>query len=114
MTIKNTFQGAIVLFIQLEQGSAGYSLYQGYDFIGMSGKTFCGYSERLNKYNGLFLTTILDLERNKFSYSRSWTGDRLLKTNILLPAIKINETDFEPDWDFMENYIKTLKFANII
>lgn len=114
MIIKNTFQGAIVFFIQLKQGSVGYSLYQGYDFIGMSGKTSCGYSERLNKYNGLFLTTILDLERNKFSYGRSWIGDRLLKTNILLPAIKIDETDFEPDWDFMENYIKTLKFANII
>ncbi len=109
------FKGQLYFFIQLKQGSAGYSLYQGYDFIGMSEKTSCRYSERLNKYNGLFLTTILDLERNKFSYGRSWIGDRLLKTNILLPAIKIiDETDFEPDWDFMENYIKTLKFANII
>ncbi len=106
-------KGNCIVFIQLGQGSAGYSLYQRNDFIGMNGKTACGYNNNLNKYNGLFIVSILDLERPKFSFGRSWTGDRLISTSIKLPTKEINGK-YEPDWKFMENYIKSLRYSKSI
>ncbi len=103
-------KGNCVLFIQLGAGSAGYTTYQEDDFIGMSGKTSCGYNNNLNKYNGLFLVTILDQERAKFSFGRSWTGDRLRFTKIKLPVDK----NGEPNWQFMEDYIKSLPYSSNI
>ena len=100
-------KGNCIVFIQLGAGSAGYTTYQENDFIGMSGKTSCGYNNNINKYNGLFLVTILDQERPKYSFGRSWTGDRLISTKVKLPADK----NGNPDWKFMEEYIKTLPYS---
>lgn len=100
-------KGNCIVFICLGAGSAGYALYQGGDFIGMSGKTMCGYNPNLNQYNGIFLATILSKERPKYSFGRSWTGDRLKKTRIKLPATPSGE----PDWQFMEDYIKSLPYS---
>ncbi len=103
-------KGNGIVFIQLGAGSAGYTTYQEDDFIGMSGKTSCGYSDKINKYNALFLVTILDRERPKYSFGRSWTGERLVSTKIKLPTDKKGG----PDWQFMEDYIKSLPYsANI-
>lgn len=103
-------RGNCIVFICLGAGSAGYALYQGGDFIGMSGKTMCGYNPNLNQYNGIFLATILSKERPKYSFGRSWTGDRLKKTRIKLPVTPSGE----PDWKFMEDYIKSLPYSKNI
>lgn len=100
-------EGNKIVFIQLGQGSSGYSLYQGDNFIGMSGKTSVGYNEHLNPFVGMFLVTILDKERPKYSFGRSWTGNRLKRTKIKLPADHMGE----PDWQFMEDYIKSLPYS---
>ncbi len=120
--------GNCIVFIQLGAGSAGYANYIESDFIGMSGKTSCGYIDGvMNKYIGLFLATILCLERPKYSFGRSWTGERLNETMINLP-IKHNddgtpyvdkthqysENGYVPDWEFMENYIKSLPYGDRI
>lgn len=111
-------KGNCIVFINLGQGSAGYSLYQNKDFIGMSGKISIGRNKNINKYNALFIVTILDLERPKFSFGRSWTGKRLLETKIKLPAIKTTNEEgkqiIEPDWIFMEDYIKSLELSEMI
>ncbi|RLA06711.1 MAG: SAM-dependent DNA methyltransferase [Gammaproteobacteria bacterium] len=100
-------QGNCIVFIQLGAGSAGYTTYQENKFIGMSGKTSCGYNNKLNKYNALFLVAILDQERPKFSFGRSWTGNRLTSTKIKLPV----DNQGNPDWQFMEDYIKSLPYS---
>lgn len=61
---------------------------------------------RINVYIGLFLKTILQLERYRFNYSRKMGSDRLAQFKIKLPAIKD-----EPDWRFMEDYIKSLPYS---
>lgn len=104
-------EGNCIVFIQIGAGSAGYALYQGKRFIGMQGKTICAYSIHLNKYNGLFLATILSKERPKYSFGRSWTGDRLLNTQVLLPAVEVSTDVFMPDWIFMERYMKSLPYS---
>lgn len=97
-------RGNCIVFIHIGDGSGGYSIYQPDDFIGMSGKTSCGYSEHLNKDNALFIITILDKARYKYCFGRSWTGDRFENTKILLPSI-----DGKPDWDYMTDYIQERK-----
>ena len=98
-----------IVFIQLGDGSGGYSTYQADPFIGMSGKTSVGYASALNKYNALFIVTILDMQRYKYSFGRSWTGKRFDNTKIYLPS-KYDS----PDWQFMEEYIKSLPYGDCL
>ncbi len=118
-------KGNCIVFVNLGAGSAGYANYIKEDFIGMSGKTTCGYNSHLNEWNGLFIATCLCQERPKYSFGRSWTGDRLKDTIIKLPiqrdmssnpVIDANKTysdeGYIPDWQFMEDYIKALPYGD--
>lgn len=100
-------KGNCVIFICDGQGSVGFNNYIDEDFIG-STTLMAGYNKNLNKYNGLFITTILDLERDKFSFGRK-RKKTLAQTVIKLPSL--NNT---PDWDYMEKYIKDLQFSDLI
>ena len=102
-------EGNGIVFIQLGDGSGGYSTYQSDAFIGMSGKTSVGYASSLNKYNALFIVTILDMQRYKYSFGRSWTGKRFNNTKIYLPSM-----NNKPDWQFMEDYIKSLPYGDCL
>lgn len=55
----------------------------------------------------MFLTTIIRLEKYRFSYGRKWHLERMEKSEIRLPATD----DGEPNWEFMKNYIKKLPFS---
>ena len=100
-------KGNCIVFIGDGQGSVGYSNYINRDFIGTTNLT-AGYNKHLNKYNGMFLVTILDLERPRYSFGRKWSA-RIADTIIRLPAK--NNT---PDWTYMEKYIKSLPYSDKI
>lgn len=100
-------KGNCVVFIGNGQGSVGYTNYMNQDFIGTADLTV-GYNENLNQYVGLFLVTLLDLERPKYSFGRKWSA-RIADTVIRLPA-----KDGFPDWDYMERYIKSLPYSDRI
>ena len=99
-------KGNCIVFIGDGQGSVGYSTYQEEDFIGSTTLSM-GRNEKLNKFNAIFLITLLDKERFKYSFGRKWNGEKLKNTKIKLPADK----DDMPDWEFMENYIKSLPYS---
>lgn len=101
-------KGNCIIFICDGQGSIGYSNYMNEDFIG-STTLSVGYNEHLNKYVGLFIVAILDLERPKYGYGRKYRNT-LLTTEIRLPV----DANGEPDWKFMENYIKSQHYADMI
>ncbi len=61
----------------------------------------------LNKYNSLFLRTVLSLEKYRFNYGRAFKRDIVINHKIKLPV----KSDGSPDWDFMEKYIKSLPFS---
>ena len=61
-----------------------------------------------SKYIGLFLVAILRLEKAKYSYGRVLDKDRLKYTKIKLPTDK----NGNPDWIFMENFIKSLEYSS--
>lgn len=96
-------KGNCILFICDGQGSVGYTNYIDRDFIATV-NIVAGYNSNLNPYVGLFLVTVFDLERPKYSYGRKWKT-HLADTKVLLPAL---ESSGEPDWQYMEDYIKSL------
>lgn len=61
-------------------------------------------NKNLNRYNALFLCTILKLEKPKYSYGRKAKNDKVFDTIIKLPY----KNNFEPDWDYMSQYVKDL------
>lgn len=66
-------------------------------------------NKNLNKYISLFLITIMKLDQYRFSYGMTAKKGRLEKFSIKLPT-KNNQPDFE----FMENYIKSLPYSSSI
>lgn len=93
-------------------GSVGYAFYQPvtftctHDVNPLYLKTKWGVE--MNKYIAMFLCTIIEKERFRWDYGRKWRPQRMPKSKIKLPV----DTFGNPDWDFMEHYIKTLQFSN--
>lgn len=98
-------RGNCIVFIGDGQGSVGYSLYQPVDFIG-STTLIVGYNENLNPYNAAFLVSVLDLERFRYSFGRKYKKEVVANTKIQLPAIKLDNGDYTPDWKYMEDFVK--------
>ena len=55
-----------------------------------------------NRYVYLFLATIIKLQKVKFTYGYKFNANRMNRQIILLPVNKSKE----PDYDFMETFIK--------
>jgi hypothetical protein len=64
-------------------------------------------NQDLNKYIGLFICTIIELEKFRWAYGRKWRPVRMPSSIIKLP---VNEKG-DPDFQFMEDYIKSLPFS---
>lgn len=62
----------------------------------------------LNKFTGLFITCLLRQERYRYSYGRAYKLDLIRNTKLKLPVMP----DGKPDWQFMENYIKSLPYGD--
>lgn len=114
-------KGNCIGFITDGNGSIGYHNYIDLDeFIGTSNLSV-GYNPKINKYIGLFLVTILDLERPKYSFGRKYRS-RIGRTKIMLPVLKDDsgqpkrnkEGNYEPDWVYMEEFIKKLPYADLL
>lgn len=104
---KLVTKGNCIIFICDGQGSVGYANYIDHDFIG-STTLAVGYNSHLNEKNGLFIVTVLDLERYRYSFGRKYKPN-LSKVKIKLPATSTGE----PDWKYMEEYIDSLNFQPI-
>ena len=85
------------------------------------------YSDFLNPKIGLFICTILKLEKYKWSYGRKPKDDKVFRTIIKLPIllddnglpiIDSNKTyskeGYIPDFKYMENYITNLPYGDLL
>lgn len=50
------------------------------------------------------------MEKFKFSYGRKWNLDQMKNSFLKLPL----DENGEPNWEFMESYIKSLPFGDRI
>ena len=102
-------EGNCIVFIGDGQGSVGYCIYQPNDFIG-STTLVAGYNPHLNQYIAQFLIAILDKERYRYSFGRKYNKAAITSTRIKLPY----KSNGSPNWEFMENYIKSLPYSSNI
>ena len=102
-------KGNCIAFIRNGEGSMGFSVYKSEDFIATSDMTLA-YSEYLNKYTGLFITTIADRVRGKYNFGYKRSATRLVKEVLSLPATP----EGLPDWDFMEQYMRNVEIQHIL
>ncbi|MCX7546833.1 N-6 DNA methylase [Xanthomarina sp. F1114] len=89
-------------------GSVGYAFYQDTDFT-------CSHdvnvillkNKEWNPYIAMFICTIVELEQYRWDFGRKWRPSRMPFSTIKLPADK----DGNPYWEYMEKYIKTLRYS---
>ncbi len=99
-------KGNSIVFIGDGQGSVGYCTYQPEDFIG-STTLNVGYSANLNPITAMFLITLLDLEFFRYSFGRKYSPKHVKATQLKLPV----SSPHTIDWQFMEDYIKSLPYS---
>jgi len=64
---------------------------------------------KMNKYIALFLVTIMNLEQYRYNYGRKCSQERMREIQIKLPI-----KDGQPNFEFMENFIKSLPYSKSI
>ena len=69
----------------------------------------CKY-EKFNEFIALFFIPILNANMFRFSYGRSANPNHIENLMIKLPA----DSNGQPDWEYMENYIKSLPYSKYI
>ena len=89
-------------------GSIGEAFYQKEPFFASPSVTVLYPKFSLNPHLAMFLTTILRQEKFKYNYGRKWNLERMNTTSIKLPVTPTGD----PDWEYMERYIKTLPFSS--
>ena len=101
-------KGNCIIFICDGQGSVGYANYMDREFMATPNLVM-GYSEKLNPWVGLFLVSVLDRERPKYSFGRKW------KTHLRDTVIRLPQTSSgKPDWEAMERMVKKLPYGDRI
>lgn len=61
----------------------------------------------LNPFIAMFLIVLIRKEKFRFNYGRKWHLGRMIESTIKLPVTP----EGNPDWVFMENYIKSLPYS---
>lgn len=62
-----------------------------------------------NRYTGAFIASVIMADRYRWDYGRKWRPERMQYSKIKLPVT----IDGEPDWQWMEDYIKALHSEQI-
>jgi len=88
-------------------GSVGMAFYQPQNFFACDDINVLYPKFQLNPYIAIFLATLIEQERYRYNYGLKWTKEKMEQSLLKLP-VKI---DGAPDWEFMENYIKSLPYS---
>jgi hypothetical protein len=92
------------------RGNDAISFYQGEPFYASNNVSVLIPKFKLNKHIAFFITTLILKEKYRYSYGRIMNSEKAKETIIKLPTTP----DGSPDWLFMENYIKSLKYSGSI
>lgn len=105
------YQNALTLN---NSGSVGYCFYHPYQFVASDHCTVLLLKDSkvvLNTFHALFLKEILENMKYKYNFGREINNERIHKEIINLPAKQNAKREHEPDWQFMEDYIKSLPYS---
>jgi len=91
-------------------GNAGEAFYQAGPFKVTNMVIILKPKFQIDKYIGMFLTTLIRAEKFRYSYGRKSGLERMKVARIKLP---VNGSD-KPDWDFISTYIQSLNYSGAI
>ena len=98
----------VICLIKTGQGSVGKAVYKGNNFI-PSNNVAVLTKNNLNIYTGLFTTTLINKCSDRYSYGYIRNDKRIQRERNMYP-ISDNK---EIDWDFIEQYTKSLRNKKI-
>lgn len=84
------------------------SFYRGYKFCCDDNIIVLKNKEYMSKYSMMFISTIINYDKFRYSYGRQYRLEDFKNHKVKLP---INEKQ-NIDYDFMDNYIKSLNFTS--
>ena len=88
-------------------GSVGEAFYQELEYWASDDINVLYPKFELNKYIAMFLITIIKLEKYRYNYGRKWHKTRMENSVIRLPV----KENGQPDWELMEDYIKSIPYS---
>lgn len=89
-------------------GSVAEAFYQPISYFALDDVNVLYPKFNLNVYIAMFLITLIRKEKYRFNYGRKWHLGRMNESLIKLPVTD----NGQPDFEFMENYIKTLPYSS--
>lgn len=95
--------------LTVDSAVIGYCSYQSYKFSASDHVEKLIPKFELNKYLAMFFVTVLNLEQYRYNYGRKASQTRMKQISIKLPA-----KDNKPDFEYMEKYIKTVKYSKAL
>lgn len=88
-------------------GSVGEAFYQEHPYWASDDINVLYPKFTLNKYIAMFLIALIRQDKYRFNYGRKWHKERMEDSIIKLPT----QADGKPDWDYIEQYIKSLSYS---
>ena len=102
-------KGNCIVFICDGEGSIGLSIYKHEDFVGTT-TVKAGRCPQLNRYIGMFITTVADTVRGKYNFGYKRNEKNLKKETLTLPVTP----EGTPDWQYMESYMRHIESQQIV
>src|SRR3990167_3240173 len=92
--------------LTVDSAVLGYCSYQPENFSASDHVEKLIPNFNMNRYIALFLVTIFNQEQYRYNYGRKASQERIRNRGIKLPS-----KNHQPDWQFMEDYIKSLPYS---
>ena len=84
------------------------AFYRDRDFNGLDSVAAL-YHEKLTENTAIYLITCFKKNADGYSYGNKRLPEKLKSEDISLPSIIHEDGTYEPDWEYMENYIANLR-----
>lgn len=96
--------------LTIDSAVLGFCTYQEFDFSASDHVEKLIPKFKMNKYIALFFVTLINMENFRYNYGIKYNQTRIKETNIKVPVNKDNNPDFE----YMEKFIKNLPYGDMI
>lgn len=90
--------------------SVGSAFFQDQDYFACDDVNVLVPKYPMSRWVQLFIAAIIKYDRSRFTYGYKWTLARMKATTVRLPV----DTDGNPDWAYMESFMKGLPFSAAI
>jgi len=91
-------------------GSIAEAFYQAEPFWATDDVNVLYPKFKLNQFIAIFLCALIQKEKYRYNFGLKWDKENMKQSKIKLPVT----VDSLPDWQFIENYIKSLPYSKSI